>query len=81
MSDTIGDWLKSSDSREYFELLAFPSIGADPNHLRDCVQCATWLKKWLEGIGAEVKLESAGFAPPVVVAELKGNADRPTVLF
>ena len=81
MSDTIGDWLKSSDSREYFELLAFPSIGADPNHLRDCVQCATWLKKWLEGTGAEVRLESAGFAPPVVVAELKGNPDRPTVLF
>ena len=69
MSDMIGDWLKSSDSREYFELLAFPSIGADPNRLRDCVQCATWLKKWLEGIGAEVRLESVGFAPPVVVAE------------
>ena len=81
MSDSTGDWLKSDDSKEYFELLAFPTIGADPTHLRDCVQCATWLKGWLERIGAEVQLESKGFSPPVVVAELKGDECAPTVLF
>ena len=81
MSDENGEWLKSDDSREYFELLRFPTVGADPTHLRDCVQAATWLKEWLEKIGAEVKLETKGFAPPVVVAELKGDTCGPTVLF
>ena len=81
MSDANGEWLKSDDSREYFELLGFPTVGADPAHLRDCVQAATWLKGWLEKIGAEVTLETKGFAPPVVVAELKGDGCGPTVLF
>ena len=81
MSDANGEWLRSDDSREYFELLGFPTVGADPAHLRDCVQAATWLKGWLEKIGAEVTLETKGFAPPVVVAELKGEECGPTVLF
>jgi acetylornithine deacetylase/succinyl-diaminopimelate desuccinylase-like protein len=81
MNDETAVWLKSKDSREYLELLAFPSIGADPAHLRDSVQCATWLKKWLEGIGAEARLLTADFAPPVLFAELKAAGDAPTVLF
>ena len=80
MKEEIGEWLKSNDSKEYFELLGFPSIGADPAHLRDCVQCATWLREWLRGIGAEVSLETKGFAPPVVVAELNGGEGAPSVL-
>ena len=80
MKEEIGEWLKSNDSKEYFELLGFPSVGADPTHLRDCVQCATWLKEWLVRIGAEVSLETAGFAPPVVVAELNGGEGAPSVL-
>ena len=55
MSAATSDWLKSSDSKDYFELLKFPTVGAEKEHLRDCVQCATWLKKWLRGIGAEAE--------------------------
>ena len=33
--------------KEYFELLRFPTIGAEPMRLKDCVDCAMWLKKWL----------------------------------
>ena len=72
---------------EFFELLKFPTIGADPMHLRDCVQCAMWLKKWLEGIGADAELllpqgESVLNAPPpVVFAERPGTEGAPTVLF
>ena len=80
MKDETGDWLNSSDSREYFELLRFPTVGAEKEHLRDCVQCATWLKKWLRGIGAEVELLTADFNPPVVYAELKGQEGATTVL-
>ncbi len=78
----------SSDLSEYFELLKFETVGADPMRLRDCVQCATWLKKWLERIGADVRLvlppRTGDFAsvgcPPVVFAERKGDPGAPTVL-
>ena len=56
MSAETSDWLKSSDSKDYFELLKFPTVGAQKENLRDCVQCATWLKKWLKSIGAEAEL-------------------------
>jgi acetylornithine deacetylase/succinyl-diaminopimelate desuccinylase-like protein len=75
------DWLKSSDSKEYFELLSFQSVGADPSRLRESAACATWLKKWLEKIGAEAKLLTRDFAPPVLFAEFKGAEGAPTALF
>ena len=89
MSDETGEWLKSSDSKEYFELLKFPTVGARQENLRDCVQCATWLKKWLKGIGASAELlvpgagclvPGAGCQVPVVFAEVKGEEGAPTVL-
>ena len=81
MNEETAVWLKSRDSKEYFELLGFPSIGADPAHLRDSVQCAMWLKKWLGKTGAEVELKSVDFAPPVLLAEFKVDENAPTVLF
>ena len=88
MSDEMDDWLKSDDSREYFELLRFPTVAAQQEHLRDCVQCATWLRTWLRGIGAEAECllpRAACFAPdlavPVVYGELKGAEGAATVLF
>ncbi|MBR2355089.1 MAG: M20/M25/M40 family metallo-hydrolase, partial [Kiritimatiellae bacterium] len=91
-SEQTREWLKSGDSREYFELVAFPTVGADPSRLRDCVACATWLKKWLKGIGAEAELvlppqrgvseeKAAALSVPVVFAELKGSEGAPTLLF
>ena len=76
-----------NESAEYFELLRFPTIGADPMHLRDCVQCAMWLKRWLERIGAEAKLllpedvDALHAPPPVVFGERLGDAGAPTILF
>lgn len=76
----------SKESDEYFALLRFPTVGADPMHLRDCVQCAMWLKGWLEEIGADVELllpKDGGLSatPPVVFAERTGDEGAPTVLF
>lgn len=76
----------SKESDEYFALLRFQTVGADPMHLRDCVQCAMWLKRWLEGIGADAELllpEDGGLSatPPVVFAERTGDEGAPTVLF
>ena len=89
MNDATAEWLKSEDSKEYFELLKFPTIGAETLHLRDCVHCATWLKKWLRKIGASVELltpqpSTSNLQPstsiPVVFGELKGAEGAPTVL-
>ncbi len=88
MNGEIGEWLKSQDSKDYFELLRFPTVGADPSRLRDCVAAATWLKKWLEGIGAEAELllpahavkKGVANAVPVVYGELKGAEGATTVL-
>ena len=93
MSAAISDWLRSSDSKDYFELLKFQTVGAEKEHLRDCVQCATWLKKWLKSIGAEAELivpqrdqgsgiEDQDFAlsVPVVYGEIKGQEGATTVL-
>ena len=79
-------WLKSNDSKDYFALLRSPTVGADPMHLRDCVQTATSLKKWLAAIGAEAELVVPSAAPrdarelvvPVVVGELKAADEGAT---
>ena len=94
MSAATSDWLKSSDSKDYFELLKFPTVGAEKEHLRDCAACATWLKKWLKSIGAEAEClvpgalcqvpgaQKADFAlnVPVVYGEIKGQEGATTVL-
>ena len=87
MKEISSERPNSKELAEYFELLKIQTVGADPMHLRDCVQCAMWLKKWLEGIGADVQLllpqgESVLNAPPpVVFAERPGDEGAPTVLF
>ena len=82
-------WLNSSDSKEYFELIKFPTVAAETLHLRDAVQCAMWLKKWLEKIGAEAELllpQTSNLklqtptSIPVVYGEIKGEEGAPAVL-
>ena len=93
MSAAISDWLRSSDSKDYFELLKFQTVGAEKEHLRDCVQCATWLKKWLKSSGAEAELivpqrelgsrigdQDFALSVPVVYGEIKGQEGATTVL-
>ena len=70
--------------KEYFELLRFPTIGAEPTRLKDCVDCAMWLKKWLTPQGFAVELMQAPKmlgTPPILFAERKGDEGAPTVLF
>ena len=70
--------------KEYFELLRFPTIGAEPMRLKDCVDCAMWLKKWLAPQGFAVELMQAPNmlgTPPILFAERKGDEGAPTILF
>lgn len=69
---------------DYFALLRFETVGADPVKLRDCLCCATWLQKWLAPFGFRSELlQAPGLlgAPPVLFAERPGSPDAPTVLF
>ena len=78
------DYFTDDIKREYFELLKFETVGADPAKLRECVNCAMWIKKWLAAMGFTGELMQApGMlgTPPVLFAERKGAEGAPTVLF
>ena len=79
--------MEESVKKEYFELLKFESIGADPAHLRDCVQCSSWLRKWLQKLGFTAELlypppeeGATTLPPPCLFAERKGDEGAMTVL-
>ena len=74
---------RESILKEYFELLRFPTVGAEPTRLKDCVDCAVWLKKWLAPQGFAVELMQAPKmlgTPPILFAERKGDEGAPTLL-
>ncbi|MBQ4439612.1 MAG: M20/M25/M40 family metallo-hydrolase [Kiritimatiellae bacterium] len=59
---------------KYFEFLRFESVSSDPAKLRESVAAAQWLKARAEEMGFSVRLETEDFAPPVVLAERKGES-------
>ena len=74
---------------EWCELLRFESVGADAARLKECVSCASWLRKWLQKLGFDVELlypqrgasaADAHLPPPVLFAERKGDEGASTVL-
>ena len=72
--------------KEYMDLLRYESVGADPSHLRDCVSCASWLRKWLGALDFKAELiypkqeKDALLPPPVLFAERPGSEGAATVL-
>ena len=78
--------MEEAVQKEYFELLRFRSVGADPAALRDCADCALWWKAWLGRLGFAAELvmppvKGGVAAPPVVLAERPGTEGAPTLLF
>ena len=77
--------MEESVQKEYFELLRFKSVGADPSCFRDCVDCASWLRRWLGKLGFEGEMlypEDAArqMPPPALFAERRGDEGAPTIL-
>ena len=68
--------------KEYFELLRFESVGADPSKRRESAACASWLSRWLGNIGfaAEIIAPEDGSAPGIVFAERAGAEGAARVL-
>lgn len=77
--------MEESVKNEYFELLKFETVGGDPAKLRDCVDCASWLRRWLGKLGFEGEMlypenKGAMMPPPILFAERKGDGGAPTIL-
>ncbi|MCC6680567.1 MAG: M20/M25/M40 family metallo-hydrolase [Phycisphaeraceae bacterium] len=60
--------------------LRIPSVSADPARADDMAAAAQWACDHLKQSGLDAKLMPTG-GPPVVYAQVKGAADKPTVLF
>ena len=65
---------------DWFELLRIPSIGTDRQRLRECAQCAAWLKRYLRPLGFEADIRLTN-GQPVLLAERPGKVGAPVVLF
>ena len=81
--------MEENVQKEYFELLKFETVGADPAKFRDCVDCASYLRRWLGGLGFEGEMlypetkggaASSAMPPPVLFAERKGDEGAPVLL-
>ena len=77
--------MEDSVRKELFELLRYESIGAERIHFKDCLNCASWLRKWLGKLGFECELlyperKPEDTPPPCLFAERKGDEGAPTVL-
>ncbi len=82
--------IEENVQNEYFELLKFESVGGDPSKFRECVECASYLRRWLGKLGFEGEMlypengaatGAASMPPPVLFAERKGDEGAPTILF
>jgi acetylornithine deacetylase/succinyl-diaminopimelate desuccinylase-like protein len=64
-----------------FELLAIPSISADPAYFQDCETAADWLVRQLAGLGFEASKRPTKGRPMVVGHAKAKRRDAPHVLF
>lgn len=82
--EAIEQWFaanRQSILEDYCTLLKFPTIGADPARVGDCVACAEWIKLFLEKLGFSVDLvQQDRSLPPLVVAERPVETAQRTVL-
>ena len=70
--------IEENVQNEYFELLKFESVGGDPSKFRECVECASYLRRWLGKLG----FENLRLGHLVVIVHVDGicaqrNAHRP----
>lgn len=65
--------MESAVQSRYFEFLRIPSVSSDQGKLKECCAAAMWLKSQVEEMGFTARLETRDFAPPILLAELKGE--------
>jgi acetylornithine deacetylase/succinyl-diaminopimelate desuccinylase-like protein len=84
---TLDDVLAKIDANQtdalarLFELLAIPSVSADPAYFQDCESAADWLVRELSGLGFETTKRPTKGRPMVFGRAKAKNRDAPHVLF
>lgn len=66
--------------KDFFTLLRFKSISSEEKNRAEIAGCAQWLKKYLENMGLDARIITAGHKFPLVFAESK-KMTAPTLLF
>jgi acetylornithine deacetylase/succinyl-diaminopimelate desuccinylase-like protein len=68
---------------DYYTLLRYPTIGADPARVGECVDCAMWIKDFLEKLGFIAELvQQTDELPPLVIAErMIPDAERTILVY
>lgn len=76
------EWYKKHEKaifEDYFTLLRFPSVSAQPKHKKDVLACCEWVQNYLKKMGfSTTKWEGPGY--PTVFAERIVDPKAPTVL-
>lgn len=84
MREALDTWMQAHQAEieaDYYELLRFQTIGADPDHTGDCVACAEWIQVFLTKLGFVAELIQPDKAlPPLVFAERASTQSEQTVL-
>jgi acetylornithine deacetylase/succinyl-diaminopimelate desuccinylase-like protein len=71
---------RSEAEADLFELIAIPSVSAQPEHRDDCRRAAGWIAGRLRDLGMDTHLSDvADGGHPVVVAEWLGRPGAPTL--
>jgi len=65
---------------DFFTFLRFQSISSEPEHRQDMLDCAFWLKKYLEGAGFDIELWEGSGHPTVFAGNMSAGSARPTVM-
>ena len=64
----------------FFELLAFKSLSAVPEHRPDLIDCCAWLEKYLAELGFAVeRWETSGH--PTIFAEFRGTSSQSVLIY
>lgn len=84
--EQIDAWLQQHRDEiytDYYTLLRFPTIGADPARCADCIACAEWIKAFVERLGFTADIVQADpTLPPLVIAErLVPDAERTILMY
>lgn len=65
---------------DYFSLLKFKSISADPAHKKDIEECSQWVFSFLKEAGCHVEVWKTPVNPVIFAKHQAKNPNRPTIL-
>jgi acetylornithine deacetylase/succinyl-diaminopimelate desuccinylase-like protein len=62
--------------QELCDYVRFPSVSAQPQHMKDMKACAQWLRRHCQGIGLQASVCQTGGHPVVIAKTPRGKASK-----